>query len=64
MNLNPFEKDIVKLLAKGYSQKEIAVKYNVSKTNINNFLSRARRKTGMKSTIQLAVELSKLSDNE
>lgn len=56
MKLNHLEKEIIKSLSEGDSQKELAGKYNISATNINNFLRRARVKTGMRSTIQLVCE--------
>lgn len=59
MKLSPFEKEVLSLLSVGYSQKEIAVKYNISKTNVNNFLSRTRKKTGAKSNIHLVIEAYK-----
>lgn len=59
MNLNHFEIKLLQDLSDGLSQKEIAGKYNVSKTNVNNFLRRARRKTNSRTTIHLVVEAHK-----
>jgi DNA-binding CsgD family transcriptional regulator len=59
MNLNPFEIELIKLLSAGYSQKEIAAKFKISNTNVNNFLSRARIKTGARSTIHLVLQAHK-----
>lgn len=55
MHLSDRQKQIIKLLADGFSQKEISGKLKISKTNTNNYLSKARAKTGARTTVHLVM---------
>jgi len=51
------EKEIVRLLAKGLSSKQIAIQLEISKNTVNTHRRNLLRRTGMKNTLELAIRL-------
>lgn len=49
------QKKIIELLAEGFSQKEISNQLRISRTNTNNYLTKARKITGARTTIHLVM---------
>ncbi len=59
MNLTPAEKEVITLLGRGLSPKEIAHRLGKSKATVRVQLANARARTGATSSIELAVLAAK-----
>ena len=55
MTLTPAEKEVITLLGRGLSPKEIAHKLGKSQATVRNQIHNARARTGARSSIELAV---------
>ena len=54
--MKPRQQKIMKLLAQGFTQKEVAAKMNTTPTSINNRLKYLRVKHGKRTVIELVVD--------
>jgi len=54
-SLTPREKDIIEFLIEGYTNKELADKFNISPHTVKALLEKIFDKLGTKNRVQLAV---------
>ena len=60
--LTPREKEIIHLLVKNFSTKEIAKELNISEKTVRNHISNVIQKLGVESRIQAVFELVRLKE--
>ena len=60
--LTPREKEILHLLVKNFSTKEIAKELNISEKTVRNHISNVIQKLGVESRIQAVFELVRLKE--
>ena len=59
MKLTPAEREVVNLLGRGLTTKEIARELGKSRATVRNQIHNARARTGVRSSIELAVLAAK-----
>jgi len=57
LHISDRERDIVQLLAKGWSSKQVADQLAISKNTVDTHRRNLLRRTGMKNTLELAIQL-------